>query len=66
MAYKDDYEKFKLKMTVISMLFTILNLYIFNYRYATALATLLKSVSFCASVGSLVQSEMLLAWHSVT
>lgn len=33
MAYKDDYEKFKLKMTVISMVFTILNLYIFNYRY---------------------------------
>lgn len=37
MAYKDDYEKFKLKMTVISMLFTILNLYIFNYRIADAL-----------------------------
>ncbi|PFX31448.1 transmembrane protein 120A-like [Stylophora pistillata] len=37
MAYKDDYEKFKLKMTVISMVFTILNLYIFNYRIADAL-----------------------------
>ena len=33
MEYKNDYERFKFKMTVISMVFTILNLYIFNYRY---------------------------------
>ena len=33
MEYKNDYERFKFKMTVISMVFTILNLCIFNYRY---------------------------------
>lgn len=37
MEYKNDYERFKFKMTVISMVFTILNLYIFNYRLADAL-----------------------------
>ncbi|XP_078363411.1 transmembrane protein 120B-like [Oculina patagonica] len=37
MEYKNDYEKFKFKMQVLSMVFTILNLYIFNYRIADAL-----------------------------
>lgn len=34
LEYKNDYENFKFKMILISMLFTILDLYVFNYRYA--------------------------------
>lgn len=37
LEYKNDYEKFKFKMTVISMVFTFLNLYVFNYRITDAL-----------------------------
>lgn len=35
--YKNDYENFKFKMILISMLCTILDLYVFNYRIADAL-----------------------------
>ncbi|CAH3153370.1 unnamed protein product [Porites evermanni] len=37
LEYKNAYEQFKFKMTVISMVFTILNLYVFNYRISDAL-----------------------------
>ena len=52
MAYKDDYEKFKLKMTVISMVFTILNLYIFNYRYTNGYNLYKSKHILCFSVSS--------------
>ncbi|XP_029184531.2 transmembrane protein 120B-like [Acropora millepora] len=37
LEYKNDYENFKFKMILISMLFTILDLYVFNYRITDAL-----------------------------
>ena len=41
LEYKNDYENFKFKMILISMLFTILDLYVFNYRYAHEIKKLL-------------------------
>ncbi|EDO37686.1 predicted protein, partial [Nematostella vectensis] len=32
LEYKDNYETFKLKMTVLCLVFAFSNLYIFNYR----------------------------------
>ena len=41
LEYKNDYENFKFKMILISMLFTILDLFVFNYRYVHEIKKLL-------------------------
>ncbi|KAK2573969.1 Transmembrane protein 120B [Acropora cervicornis] len=58
LEYKNDYENFKFKMILISMLFTILDLYVFNYR--------IKGWWVAHHYVSIILSGLLLIWPDGT